>query len=155
MSLISRPRLLGLALLAGVFAAGVGGQAAAQQRAPIMIVVDQAKVMRISRPAATVIIGNPSIADATIQDEQTLIITGRSFGTTNLIVLDSEGQPIADELLTVQASDQVITVFRRSERQTYTCSPVCQAALTVGDAVEEFEAVNTQIQARATLAEGN
>ena len=81
-------------LLAGVIAAG----SALAAGVPINIVVDRAKVMHISRPAATVIIGNPAIADATIQDNQTLIITGRSYGTTNLIVLDSAGQPIADEI---------------------------------------------------------
>src|SRR4029077_7554810 len=60
----------------------------------IAVSVDRAKVMRISRPADVVIVGNPAIADATVQDNQTLIITGKSFGTTNLIVLDAMGQSI-------------------------------------------------------------
>ncbi len=81
------------------------------------MVVDQAKVMRISRPADIVIIGNPAIADATIQDNQTLIITGHSFGTTNLIVLDASGQAIAEEMVTVgPQNDQVVTVYKRSSR---------------------------------------
>ncbi|MEZ5799399.1 MAG: pilus assembly protein N-terminal domain-containing protein [Nitratireductor sp.] len=58
---------------------------------PVTVIVDRAKVFRISRPAATVIIGNPSIADATVEDEKTLVLTGRSFGVTNLIVLDAMG----------------------------------------------------------------
>ena len=65
--------------------------------------IDHAKVMHISRPAEVVIVGNPGIADATIQDQQTLIITGRSFGSTNLIVLDASGKAIAEETLSVVA----------------------------------------------------
>src|SRR5882757_9835920 len=67
----------------------------------ITVAVDRAKVMRMSRPADVVIVGNPSIADATVQDNQTLIITGKSFGSTNLIVLDAAGQSIAESVVTV------------------------------------------------------
>ncbi|MEM8797782.1 MAG: pilus assembly protein N-terminal domain-containing protein, partial [Pseudomonadota bacterium] len=68
----------------------------------IEVTVDHAKVMRISRPAATIVIGNPGIADAAVQDETTLIITGKSFGVTNMIVLDHDGEAIAESLLTVR-----------------------------------------------------
>ena len=59
-------------------------------QAEVMLAVDRAKVLRVNRPADVVIIGNPAIADATVRDSQTLIITGHSFGSTNLIVLDVE-----------------------------------------------------------------
>ena len=101
--------------VAGLTMAGLLGAATVAQAEPISVMVDRAKVMRISRPADVVIVGNPAIADATIQDNKTLIITGRSFGSTNLIVLDSDGQAIADEIITVGASDdQVVTVFNRA-----------------------------------------
>src|SRR5690349_12335114 len=65
--------------LAGAAVAGalvIGSAAAAPGAgAPIEVLVDHAKVMHIARPADIVIIGNPGIADATIQDSQTLIIT--------------------------------------------------------------------------------
>ena len=120
---------------------------------PITVVVDRAKVMRVARPADIVIIGNPAIADATIQDSQTLIITGRSFGTTNLIVLDAAGQAIADEVVIVAApNEQVVTVFRRAARQTFSCTPECSPTLTIGDQPAAFEAVNEQIQAHESLS---
>ena len=121
---------------------------------PISVIVDRAKVMRISRPADIVIIGNPAIADATIQDNQTLIITGRSYGTTNLIVLDRDGQSIADEVVTVEPSnDQVVTVYRRASRQTLSCTPDCSPMLALGDNQTAFDAANTQIQATRSLAD--
>jgi Flp pilus assembly secretin CpaC len=122
---------------------------------PIEVVVDQAKVMRVSRPADIVIIGNPAIADATIQDSQTLIITGHSFGTTNLIVLDANGQSIADETVTVSPqNDQVVTVYRRAARQTFSCTPDCSPVLAVGDTQAAFDQVNSQIQSQTSLSAG-
>jgi Flp pilus assembly secretin CpaC len=113
----------------------------------LTVSVDRAKVMHISRPADIVIIGNPAIADAIIQDNQTLIITGKSFGTTNLIVLDSAGQPIAEELVTVRASDDnVVTIYKRAERESFSCSPDCGPILVVGDRPAVFDALNSQIQ---------
>ena len=121
----------------------------------IDVIVDQAKVMRIARPADLVIIGNPAIADATIQDNRTLIITGKSFGSTNLIVLDSAGQAIADETVTVSPqNDQVVTVYRRAERQTFSCTPDCSPVLAVGDTTQAFETVNTQIQSHGAMISG-
>ena len=69
--------------------------------APINVNVNMARILRINAAAATVIIGNPGIADVTIQDPQTLILTGKSYGQTNLIVLDATGNPIADTMIEV------------------------------------------------------
>ena len=58
------------------------------------------------------IIGNPGVADVTIQDPQTLVLTGKSYGQTNLIVLDSQGNPIADTMIeVVQAQADLVTVY--------------------------------------------
>jgi Flp pilus assembly secretin CpaC len=146
---ITKKSLLAAAAVAAIAAAL---PAAAE---PISVTVDQAKVMRVSRPADIVIIGNPAIADATIQDNQTLIITGHSYGTTNLIVLDSNGQAIADELVTVgPQNEQVVSVYRRAMRQTFSCSPDCVPTLTVGDTEAAFNSVNSQIQSHSSMADG-
>ncbi len=103
----------------------------------ISVNVNMARVLRINAPAATVIIGNPGIADVTIQDSQTLILTGKSYGQTNLIVLDSAGNPIADTLIEViQTSDDVVTVYMGLARITLACEPVCQPTATLGDNIE-------------------
>ena len=146
----NKSRLAGLALAA--LAAGP------LMTAPVLadtiqVVVDQAKVMRVSRPADIVIIGNPAIADATIQDNQTLIITGHSYGTTNLIVLDANGQAIADELVSVgPQNDQVVTIYRRAARETLSCTPDCSPMLAVGDSTATFDSINSQIQSQSSLS---
>jgi Flp pilus assembly secretin CpaC len=141
-------------ILLAAAAVAAAGAALPANAEPISVVVDQAKVMRISRPADIVIIGNPAIADATIQDSQTLIITGHSFGMTNMIVLDAQGQSIADEMITVAPqNDQVVTVYRRAARQTFSCTPDCSPVLAVGDTQQAFDQVNSQIQTQAGLAQ--
>jgi hypothetical protein len=96
--------------------------------------VNMARILRISAPAATVIIGNPGVADVTIQDPLTLVLTGKSYGQTNLIVLDSAGNPVADTLVTVvQAQADLVTVYYGAARNTMACSPVCQPTIMLGD----------------------
>ncbi|WP_375598412.1 pilus assembly protein N-terminal domain-containing protein [Devosia sp. Naph2] len=108
--------------------------ALAQDGAPINVNVNMARVLRISAPAATVIVGNPGIADVTIQDPQTLILTGKSYGQTNLIVLDSRGEPVADTLVeVVQMTAGVMTVYQGQSRTTLSCAPVCQPVVMMGD----------------------
>ena len=117
-----------------VIAAPLVMPAAAAEGDPISVKVNMARILRMSSPAATVIIGNPGVADVTIQDPQTLVLTGKSYGQTNLIVLDSMGNPIADTLIDViQAQADVVTVYLGQARTTLACSPVCQPTIMVGD----------------------
>lgn len=138
-----------------VFAIALSGLlSAAVAKEAITIAVDHAKVMRIAKPASTIIIGNPAIADANVQNESTLIITGKSYGTTNLIILDAEGEPIADETLVVQAprGDEVVVWRGSARRQTLTCTPQCETTVRVGDESAVFDAVSGQITSRNGLA---
>jgi len=119
-------------LLAATLAAPM--PALAQDGAPISVNVNMARILRISAPAATVIVGNPGIADVTIQDPQTLILTGKSYGQTNLIVLDSRGEPVADTLVeVVQMSAGIMTVYQGQSRTTLSCAPTCQPVVMMGD----------------------
>ncbi len=109
-------------------------KAAITVQGAITVNVNMARVLRVNSPAATVIIGNPGIADVTIQDAQTLILTGKSYGQTNLIVLDGAGNPIADTLIeVVQTKASVITIYMGQARNTLACEPVCQPTATLGD----------------------
>lgn len=106
----------------------------AQDGAPINVNVNMARILRINAAAATVIVGNPGVADVTIQDPQTLILTGKSYGQTNLIVLDSAGNPIADTLIeVVQMQAGVVTVYQGQSRTSLACAPVCQSVVMMGD----------------------
>ena len=122
----------------------------------VTVTVDRAKVFTISRPAATVIVGNPSIADATIEDEKTLVLTGRSFGVTNLIILDLAGEAIVDRTVVVRGHESnTVRIYRRADRETMACAPVCEPTLTIGDNPEAFAFASEQIRERNQLSEQN
>jgi len=102
---------------------------------PISVKVNMARVLRINSPAATVIVGNPGVADVTIQDPLTLVLTGKSYGQTNLIVLNASGTPIADTVLeVVQNQADLVTVFNAGQRATYACASRCAPTVMLGDA---------------------
>lgn len=143
-------RILTVAISACILSAALPLSAKAEPA--ISVKIDRATIMRIARPASTVILGNPSIADATIQDRQTLIITGHSFGTTNLIVLDKDGQAVADELITVSGSDNgLVTVYTGTTRQSFSCSPDCQPVMSLGDTASVFADVKGKLDGRNSL----
>ena len=144
-----------LGLILSISAFGQSHAAESEESAEALkIIIDRAKVVRIAHPADTIIVGNPSIVDATIQDSRTIVLTGRNFGVTNMIILDSEGDAIVDETIVVQGHEtNTVRIYRQAIRETLACSPVCENTLTVGDEAAKFEAMDEQIKARNGLAD--
>ncbi len=101
----------------------------AQAGSGIEVTMNQAKIVKLSRAADTIVVGNPAIADASVQDASTIVLTGKGFGVTNLVVLDQEGSPIVDEQVTVvrQAASSV-RIYRRAEVQTMSCTQYCESS---------------------------
>lgn len=100
----------------------------------VSVMVNMARILRINSPAATVVVGNPGVADVTIQDPETLILTGRSYGRTNLIIMDAQGNPIVDTFVQViQPENDLVTVYQGAARTSLSCEPVCQPVIMLGD----------------------
>lgn len=143
-------------LLAITFALATVPLGAAAAKDPIAVTVDIAKVMRMSAPASTVVVGNPGIADAMLQDRQTLVITGKIAGITNLVVLDSKGQLIADETISVvKPQNGYVTVQRGPSRFSYSCTPSCNAMIEPGDEPGYFGLSENQLRKRIELGQSN
>ncbi len=108
---------------------------AVAERGEVAVTVDRAKVIRLPERTQTLILGNPSIADVAIQKNGIAIVTGKSYGVTNVIALDSAGNMLAESTVSVSApNDSVVVVQRGLERQSYSCTPSCQPAVVLGDA---------------------
>src|SRR3984885_668036 len=58
----------------------------------IPVNIDQAKLIRLPEKAATIIIGNPLVADITLQPGGIIIVTGKSYGATNFVAMDRNGE---------------------------------------------------------------
>ncbi|WP_258045654.1 pilus assembly protein N-terminal domain-containing protein [Mesorhizobium sp. NBSH29] len=95
----------------------------------IEVVMNQARIVKLGRAADTIIIGNPEIADASVQDANTIVLTGKGFGITNMVALDRDGTPIVDAQISVvrQAAGSV-RVYRRANVQTLSCTPYCEGS---------------------------
>ena len=118
-------------------------------RPSLKVTIDRAKVVRIAKTADTIIIGNPTIVDATIQDGRTIVLTGRSYGVTNIIVLDADGEPIVDETIVVEGHTQkTVRIYRQASRETMACDPVCEPTMSLGDNNTRFNQINDQLAER-------
>lgn len=150
--------LAAAALLALPLAAGTSHPAAAggmyeTKRADMAVGIDQARAVRLPGAAGLVAVGNPSIADAIIQDSDMLLLVGRSFGATNVLVFGHDGAEIASYVVNVvDASPRLVTLNRGAARYSYNCAPHCERILKVGDEPESAKAVIEQTGGEQGLA---
>src|ERR1700748_2818488 len=88
----------------------------------IAVNVDQAKLVRLPTRVATIVVGNPLIADVTLQTGGIVVVTGKGYGATNFIAMDRSGEVLVDRIIQVQGpSDQLVTIYRGIERESYSC----------------------------------
>jgi hypothetical protein len=147
---------VGLALLAA--ATGLAALSVSPTRGNAQDIIarfDQSQIIRLPRPVAEIIIGNPMIADVAIQSSNLLVVTGKSFGLTNIIALDADRNVILDQRVMVQRdSARLLYLTKAGKRQTYNCSPQCNPTLTVGDDNAYFEATARTSQQKIRMTEG-
>jgi Flp pilus assembly secretin CpaC len=116
-------------LLGALAALVLTATAAAHAEGGIEVVMNQAKIVKLARAADTIVVGNPRIADAAVQDATTIVLTGKGFGVTNLVVLDEAGSPIVDEQIVVtRQTANSVRVYRRADIQTLSCAPFCEGS---------------------------
>ncbi|WP_245437312.1 MULTISPECIES: pilus assembly protein N-terminal domain-containing protein [Neorhizobium] len=125
--MLFRSVMVRLLAICGVVFAGAGQSAAQDQEGLLRVFMNHARVLKLDRPVSKVIVGNSNVADATVADSTTIVLTGRSFGTTNLVLLDAEGNAIADERVLVSIDEgNTVRVFRQTERSILSCTPNCE-----------------------------
>jgi Pilus formation protein N terminal region len=138
----SRP-LFGLAV--GLLLWPLAATAEPSVDAAIAVNVDQAKLLKLPARVTTIVVGNPLIADVTLQTGGIVVVTGKGYGATNFIAMDRSGEVLVDRLIQVEGpTDQVVTIYRGVDRETYTCQPVCQRRATLGDGDTYFKSVMDQ-----------
>ncbi|MCL6705978.1 pilus assembly protein N-terminal domain-containing protein [Pseudomonas sp. R2.Fl] len=123
-----------LPALAAVFLAGAQVPAFGEENM-LRVYMDHARVLKLDRPVSKVIIGNSDVADATVADAKTIVLTGRNFGTTNLVLLDSDGNAIVDERILVSIDEgNTVRVFKATDRTVLSCTPNCEEHAAHGSA---------------------
>jgi hypothetical protein len=121
----------------------------------IEVVLDEAKIVKLPDRVGTIVVGNPLIADVSVQSGGMLVVTGKGYGHTNIIVLDRGGNVLVEKIVQVQGpGDHVVVVYRGSERESYSCVPLCERRITLGDAPAYFDATLAQAGTRVGQAMG-
>lgn len=138
-------------LMAALF---VGLFSGLTRAAELKVEIDQVTLVRLNKPGVEIIIGNPSIADVSVQNSRLLAITGKSIGLTNLLVLDGSGNLTYSRKIIVSADVQhLVTVNKGMMRMTYSCSPACGPTLIPGDTEEFFQPLAKEIRNKIGLAQ--
>jgi Flp pilus assembly secretin CpaC len=146
---VLRSLAIGILLIpASAFAAATGDT--------IAVNVDQAKLVRLPDRVATIVVGNPLIADVTLQTGGIIVVTGKGYGATNFIAMDRSGEVLVDRIIQVEGpTDQLVTVYRGIDRESYSCMPMCQRRVTLGDGEGYFRSAIDQASALSGQASGS
>jgi Flp pilus assembly secretin CpaC len=122
-----------LALLVATSGAAATAPARGEER-EVFVDMDYARLVRMPDGAQTIVIGNPLVADVTmLKGSRIMVVTGRSFGTTNLILLDRAGAQVSESVVTVVPPSDKVVVQRGAHRESYSCRPDCRPAVDLGD----------------------
>jgi Flp pilus assembly secretin CpaC len=143
-------RMMGVVLAAAVLVAGAAGAAD-----HVTVVLDQATVVKMPEKVSTVVVGNPLIADVSLQPGGIMVLTGKGFGMTNVLALDRAGNILMEKSVQVHGPrDDVVVVYRGALQESYSCAPKCERRVTLGDAPAHFDAALGQIMTRSGTAQG-
>jgi len=127
-----------------VMAVGASAPAQAGNAQSYTVELNKTEIVRLPGAAASIIVGNPKIADVTVQSSNLIFVVGRGYGETNLIILDAQGNTMmnADLQVVNTLPRNGVRLYNGKSRETYSCIPYCGPSPVLGDEVE-FIAANT------------
>ena len=107
----------------------------------VTVAIDQSAPLSLPAGAQKVMIGNPAIADINVLDARTAVLLGRSFGATNVLVLDARGRTLMERQVVVSSPDaNRVSVYHSDPMGLYgqkvdnfTCSPRCERTPMPGE----------------------
>lgn len=144
-------RILRFGIMPVLVAVILQGQAAraAQQ---LVLVSDQTQIVKLPEAPATVVVGNPAIADVTTEGSS-LFFHPRGFGVTNVLALDAEGKKLADYQVRVVFEDSYsVSMYAPGGRETYSCRRDCEPMMRLGDDTGFLTNYAAQVSAKNNLA---
>ncbi|MBU1346054.1 MAG: pilus assembly protein N-terminal domain-containing protein [Alphaproteobacteria bacterium] len=127
---LTRLRLVLLAT--GALVAAGAAQAQAQSQS-LNVEIDRSTRVSLAGSAASVIVGNPEIADVTVVDANTLFVTGKGYGVTEVIAVDGVGRTLFQgEIVVTGGSTGSVRVWRGAQATELACAASCSASIRNG-----------------------
>ena len=118
----------------------------------ITVETGKAKAIKLNVNADSVIIGNPNIADVAVHNDTLLFVTGKAYGTTNLMIFDHQGNTIhSSDVVVTSNSTSWVSVNRAGANFTYDCAPSCRPTMSPGDDQTHFGSVADQLAQQKEL----
>lgn len=101
------------------------------QTTSLNVEIDQAQRVQLRGPAGSVIVGNPAIADVTVVDSNTLYITGKGYGVTEIVAVDTIGRTVfqSQVVVTDGAGSGRVRVWRGGQATEMACASSCSPSL--------------------------
>jgi Flp pilus assembly secretin CpaC len=105
------------------------------QSGSLNVEIDQAQRVQLRGPAGSVIVGNPAIADVTVVDANTLYITGKGYGITEIVAVDTIGRTVFQSqiIVTDGAGAGRVRVWRGGHATEMACGASCSPSMRSGD----------------------
>ncbi len=97
--------------------------------------IDRSVRLGLMGSAASVIVGNPAIADVTVVDANTLFVTGKGYGVTEVVAVDGVGRTIFQgEVVVTGGSTGSVRVWRGAQATEMACAASCAPSIRNGSA---------------------
>lgn len=128
----------------------------AQAADPLSVPLNESTRLTVRGPANSIFIGNPNVVDVIVVDRRSLILTGKSQGTSNLVILDSRGRTLLDTAVQVSLADNGrVSLHQGSAPATeYVCLPHCQREIAASEAPTGNKAANDVAASLKSLVSG-
>lgn len=119
-------RIGGVIAAAALLTAPPAGAAQSGQ-SRLSVDIDQAARVQLSGPAGSVIVANPRIADVTVVDSNTLYITGKGYGITEVVAVDAIGRTVFQSQIVVTDGSGAgrVRVWRGAQATEMACAASC------------------------------
>lgn len=119
-------RIPSLLLAAALIAAPV---VASAQDGALNVEIDRSARVQLRGAAASIIVGNPQIADVSLVDANTMFIVGKGYGVTEVVAVDGVGRTLFQrEVVVTGGSTGSVRVWRGAQATEMTCGASCSAS---------------------------
>ena len=79
----------------------------------MVVTLDQAKITHVPEGTKTLVVGSPIVADVLLlKGSNTMVVTGKGYGQTNIIALDNSGNVLDEKMVRVEPTGSLLVVQR-------------------------------------------
>jgi Flp pilus assembly secretin CpaC len=115
-----------IALFALVLAATLVAETAIAAAGGLAVELNRSRRIVLTGTPANISIADPAIADVAIIDTHSIVVIGKSFGVTDIVVSDHAGRLLMNSsVAVVPPEEERVTVYRGVQGTEYSCIGRC------------------------------